>query len=332
MRYIIFGAGAVGGVIGARLFQQGRDVVLIARGAHLDAIRSQGLTFQSPSDLVTLPIPVAGHPSELDFSDADAVILTMKTQDTERALDELRAVAPSTVPIFCAQNGVENERLAARRFERVYGVLVILPATHLEPGVVQANASNKTGILDLGRYPRRVDALAEAVAEDLNGADFSVHVRDEIMRWKYAKLLGNLGNALQAACGLEADIRDIFPRLREEALACYRAAGIDCASGEEMQARRDGILSFDPASGPQRKGGSSWQSLARQAGSIESDFLNGEIALLGHLHDVATPANSVLQRVADRLVRKGQPPGSIAPDDVRKEIAEAEAEASAVAR
>ncbi len=324
MRYIIYGAGAVGGVIGARLFQSGCDVILIARGAHGDAIRRGGLTFKSSETTLQLQISVAGNPSEVGLSADDVVILAMKSQDTSAALNELRDAGGEKLPIFCAQNGVVNERLALRRFDRVYGVLVILPASHMEPGVVGASAANKTGILDLGCYTGGADSLAQAVADDLNAADFSAHVREEIMRWKYAKLISNLGNALQAACGLEADIRDIFLRLRDEALACYEAASIDCASDEEMLARREGVVSFRAVGGLQRRGGSSWQSIARGAGSIETDYLNGEIALLGNLHGVPTPANRAVQRIAVRLVREEMAPGSIAPDEIRQEVERAE--------
>ena len=320
MRYIIYGAGAVGGVIGGRLFQNGRDVVLIARGPHLEALRRDGLTLQSASETAQLQIAVAGSPAEIEFQDGDAVLLTMKTQDTEAALDELRATADVSVPIFCAQNGVENERLAVRRFQNVYGITVMLPAAHMEPGIVRSHASNKSGMLDLGRYPSGSDEIAQAVADDLNASDFSVIVHDDVMRWKYAKLLGNLGNALQAACGFGADYGDIYAVVRDEAIACYRAAGIDYADADEVRERRDGVLGFAP-SGPHRQGGSSWQSLARGTGSIETDFLNGEISLLGRLHNVPTPANSVLQRIAARLVREGAEPGSLTPDEVRSEIA-----------
>lgn len=320
MRYIIYGAGAVGGVIGARLVQHGRDVVLIARGAHLDAIKRDGLTLQSGEQSEQLDVAAVGGPAEIDFQNGDAVLLTMKTQDTEAALDELRAAAGTSIPVFCAQNGVENERLASRRFANVYGVTVMLPASHLEPGVVIANASNKTGMLDLGRYPTGTDDIATAVADDLNGSDFSVIVRDRIMRWKYAKLLGNLGNSLQAACGREADYGDIYGQIRNEALSCYQAAGIDCAADDEVRARRDGVLGIN-RNGPRRGGGSSWQSLARGTGSIETDFLNGEIALLGRIHDVATPANAAMQEIAARLVREGAEPGSLTPDQVRDTIA-----------
>ena len=320
MRYVIYGAGAVGGVIGGRLFQAGHDVVLIARGAHLDAIRRDGLRFESPSGDETLAIAAAGQPSEVDFRDGDVVILAMKAQDTSDALDALRASAGDAIPVFCAQNGVANERMALRRFANVYGVMVMLPATHLEPGVVQANASNKTGILEIGRYPEGVDDLARAVAAEVTSADFSSNAVERVMRWKYAKLLGNLNNSVQAACGPGSDIADITARLRDEALACYQAAGIDCATADEMRARRSDTVRFDPSAGPQRQGGSSWQSLARGAGSIETDYLNGEIALLGRLHGVPTPANAAMQRIAERLVREGAAPASLTPETVRAEM------------
>ncbi len=320
MRYIIYGAGAIGGVIGGRLSAEGHDVVLIARGAHLDAIRSDGLTVESARGTEVFRLPAVERPGEIDFGDGDIVLLAMKTQDTEAALLGLRAACGSlSLPIFCVQNGVENERLASRYFDAVYGVLVFMPAAHMEPGVVSAHLSGKTGILDLGRYPSGSDALAKAVADDLNGADLSVVVRDKIMPWKYAKLLGNLGNAAQAACGLDAEIGDIYRQLREEALACFAAAGIVHTPDDEFRGRREGVLVPGP-NGPRRAGGSSWQSLARGAGSIETDFLNGEIALLGRLHGIATPANRALQRIAARLVHEDAKPGAMTPDQVQAEI------------
>lgn len=332
MRYVIYGAGAVGGVIGGRLFQHEHDTVLIARGDHLAAIRERGLTLESPEENVTLPVPVASHHSEIEFRDDDVVLLTTKGQDTERALVDLRAAAGDAVPVFCAQNGVANERLALRRFRRVYGVVVMLPATHLEPGVVRANSWPTTGMLDIGCFPNGADRLAAQVAEDLNNSTFDSRVYESIMRWKYAKLLMNVGNALQAACGLGADIGDIVRRLRDEALACYRAARIDCASAEEVRERRGNVLRMDRAGNRRRLGGSSWQSLARGAGSIEVDFLNGEIALLGRLHGVPAPANSAVQRIASRLVHDGKPPGTVDPDEIRREIATEESESAAGGR
>lgn len=140
------------------------------------------------------------------------------------------------------------------------------------------------------------------------------------MRWKYSKLLMNLGNAVQAACGPGADVADIHRQLRDEALACYAAAGIDCATAEETRERRAGGLELRPVGGQMRQGGSTWQSLSRGTGSVESDYLNGEIVMLGRLHGVPTPANATAQRIARRLAVEGQPPGSITPQDLAEEI------------
>ncbi len=315
MRYVIYGAGAIGGVIGARLSTSGKEVVLIARGPHLQAIRERGLTVRAPSGIRVLRLPAFSSPAEAGLRSDDVAFLTMKTQDTAQALEDLRAAGGAELPVVCAQNGVENERLALRLFPRVYGMLVILPASHLEPGIVQAESEPIVGILDLGCYPAGLDSLCETIAGDLNHAGFNVQVQDRIMRWKYAKLLTNLGNAIQAACGPEAQAGDLARAAREEALACYAAAGIDCATDAEMRDRRGSYIQLRAESG--RQGGSTWQSLARGAGSSESDFLNGEIVLLGRLHGIPTPMNRALQEIAGRLAREGKPPGSVEPEEVR---------------
>ena len=323
MRYIIYGAGAIGGVVGGRLFQAGHDVVLIARGPHLAAIRERGLTLETPAETATLRVPAVGHPSELAFTEDDVVVLTMKTQDTAPALDALRTAAGENIRVVCAQNGVENERLALRRFSQVYAMLVILPATHLEPGVVIAHAAPVSGILDGGCYPSGVDPTIEQVAVHLSACGFSMNAVAEPMRLKYAKLLGNLGNALQAACGLDGNLGALYARLRDEAIACYRAAGIEWTSEQEMNERRRAMSRpSETVSGNRRAGGSSWQSIARGVGSIETDYLNGEIGLLGRLHGVPTPANAAMQRIAARMVRERMAPGSIGVQEIEREIAQ----------
>jgi 2-dehydropantoate 2-reductase len=315
MRYLVLGAGAVGCVIGGRLFEHGHDVVLMARGPHLEALRNCGLTLISPGREVTLAVPAVASVAEAELSPDDTVVLAVKSQDTEAALEELVGAAPPGISIACAQNGVANESAALRRFERVYGVCVMLPAALPEPGVVEAHGAPRNGILDLGRFPRGVDGGAQRLASDLRSAGFAAEPLDDVMRWKYAKLLMNVGNAVEAACGRAEGADELHRRARAEAVACYEAARIEYTSADEDRARRDGVLAITPIAGRPRGGGSTWQSLAR-GGATEVDWLNGEIVLLGRLHGVATPVNELLRRTVNELAARQAPPGSVGVADL----------------
>ncbi|MFU8814635.1 MAG: ketopantoate reductase family protein [Pseudomonadales bacterium] len=320
MRFIIYGAGGIGGTIGGRLFQQGFDVVLIARGEHGSVLQHRGLRLLAPDGDFTLPVPTVTHPRELSWRADDLVLMAMKSQHTVAALEDLLACAPPDIGIVCAQNGVANERMALRRFRRVYGMLVHLPAQHLQPGEVVTHASGRGGILDTGRYPHGVDDACRALMAALEQAGFSAQPDPRVMRLKYAKLLQNLNNALQAATDMKGESRDISRLLKREALACFAAAGIDCASVDEFRARHDGVYGMADVPGHPRGGGSSWQSLMRGTGNIEADHLNGEIVLLGRLHGVATPANEVCQAVARRMANERLAPGSFAAAELLAQI------------
>ena len=86
MRFIIFGAGAVGGVVGGRLFENGSEVILIARGAHYEALSSKGLEIQTAERKLNLRVPVVADPRDIEYRDDDVVLLTMKSQDTVTAI------------------------------------------------------------------------------------------------------------------------------------------------------------------------------------------------------------------------------------------------------
>ena len=306
MRFVVYGAGAIGGAIGGRLAQHEHEVVLIARGAHFEALRDHGLRLVDPDTEATLMVPAVAHPDAIDWKPDDVVVLATKTQDTETALAALPADAD--LAIVCAQNGVENERIALRRFARVYAMCVMLPSTHLEPGVVAVSSAPITGLLDLGCYPHGLDDTAAEVAAALESATFESVPRPDIMRWKYTKLLMNLGNSVEALCRRDDDAIELSRRARREGASVLRAAGIELASQNEDAERRGDRLQQRPIQGAERGGGSSWQSLRRATGSIESDYLNGEIVLLGRLHGVPTPVNALLQREANAAARSGAEP------------------------
>jgi 2-dehydropantoate 2-reductase len=314
VRFIVHGAGAIGGSIGARLHQHGHEVVLVARGPHLDAIRRGGLRIESPAGSEVVAVSCVGHPDEIAWRAGDVVLLATKTQDTAGSLEALARAAPADCPLACVQNGVENERMALRRFARVYGVAVMCPAAHLEPGVVQAFAEPVTGILDVGCWPGGADPTAHALAEAFATSRFVSEPRADIARWKYRKLILNLANAVQALCASGG--AELVRRARAEGEACLRAAGIDFASEAEDRERRGGILRLGAIAGRPRAGGSTWQSLARQSGRIETDSLNGEIVLLGRLHGVPTPVNALLQRAATEAAREKRLPGGFREEEL----------------
>ncbi|MGC5306424.1 ketopantoate reductase family protein [Micromonospora zamorensis] len=327
MRYVIIGAGAVGGTIGVRLAEAGRDVTLVARGAHLDAIRARGLTLRQPDGEVTARLNAVDGPDDRPLPADTVLVLTVKSQDTAGALAAWvdapvagGGTAGERLPLVTAQNGVANERAALRLFADVHPVCVWLPATHLDPGVVVANGYPHPGMLHIGRYPGGADDTDRAVAADLDAAGFVAPVRADVLRWKYGKLLSNLGNGLQALLG--QGIPDaLAERVRAEGVAALAAAGIAHTSPEEEKAERGDLVGQRPVDGEARSGGSTWQSLARGTGSTEVDHLNGEIALLGRLHGVATPVNVAVQRAVRRAVRERIAAGAFPLVELEKMIA-----------
>ena len=317
MRIVVFGAGAVGGVIAGRLFEHGNDVVAIARGAHFVSMRDHGLRLVDPDREVTLAVPAVDDPAHIEWRAGDVVLAAMKTQDSTPAFAALAAAAGSDIPIVCVQNGVENERIALRRFERVYGICVMLPAEHIEPGVVAAASAPVSGLLDIGCYPTGVDDLAREVAATLSGSTFESVPRPDVMRWKYRKLIMNLANSVEALCAPDDDAAELGRQARREGSAVLRAAGIDFASVEEDRERRGDRLTPRLTRG----GGSTWQSLRRGTGSLEADYLNGEIVLLARIHGVESPVNAMLQSTANDAARRGLAPASLRAADLLRGVA-----------
>ena len=114
------------------------------------------------------------------------------------------------------------------------------PTVHLEPGVVRVYASPTTGLIDVGRYPNGTDNAADASSSALRAACYDSVVRPDIIRWKYAKLLSNLGNAVEAVCGPPAQLGPIGDAAVAEGRRVLEAAGIDLAP-PDVEARTAAI-------------------------------------------------------------------------------------------
>jgi len=327
MRFIIFGTGAVGGTIAARLSVAGFSVVCIARGQHLASMRNSGLTLHTPEQVITVHPDCVEHPRDIKFTQEDIVLLCMKSQHTQLALQDLNAAAGSHIPVVCVQNGVVNERMASELFSRVYACIVVVPALYQQPGVVACHASGRSGILDVGLYSCRhgnhsadtnTDPILDALANALTRAGFGSKATPAIMDWKYAKLTTNLGNIIQAAVKRPLtdneserqlwrdSVRSVSKQLHKEAGACYESAGISYLTQKDINARceEEAVNMRANIAGIDRIGGSTLQSMLRGTGNIETDYLNGEIVNLGKRYNVRTPANAVMQDIGREIMEK----------------------------
>jgi len=333
---VIIGAGAIGGAIAARLAQHSpaHPPLLIARGDNAQAITRNGMRFRSPDDDASVPITVATAPNEVSLRDDDLLVFATKTHQVQTALLDwvdqpvqdahgaTIGTAGETLPVFMALNGVESERLAARLFKHVFGICVWMPAVHLAPGDFAVRIAPVTGMFIVGRYSGEAsdgdEGLLCTLREDWEASTFRIHIVDDIMRWKYAKLIGNLGNAVQALIGPATQAADVLDALRDEGRAVLERAGLDMATNTEEAALRGDLFRVRPIPGiTDDLGGSSWQSLMRGSGSIETDYLNGEIVMIARLHGTAAPANEAAQNAARIAAAQRREAGSMSIDELR---------------
>jgi 2-dehydropantoate 2-reductase len=317
---VVIGAGAIGAPIAAQLYEHGHPVVLVARGANYDVIAAEGVEVATPERTRRSRVEVVNGVSSLRAHSGDVVVLSVKSQDTPGVLQELvRVVSPDTA-IFCAQNGVANERVVSQHFANTYGVCVMSPASYLEPGRVEVFSSPVIGVLDVGRWPTGVDATAIEVANVLGDSGFASIATDEIETLKWGKLLSNILNALEVLSGRDAMNDPLADRVLDEAVACLTANGVDVARAQSLADERSQLVNYHSIGGIRRVGSSSWQSVLRGTGNVETDYLNGEIVALGLRLGIATPVNELLQRRANEMARSGQAPGTVSVDELHADL------------
>ncbi|MBI2957480.1 MAG: 2-dehydropantoate 2-reductase, partial [Chloroflexi bacterium] len=276
-RVIIFGAGAIGCVVGGHLSLTGTEVILVGRPGHVTAIREKGLKFIAPNGTQVLQLPAVTEPRQIEFRPEDVVFLCVKSQDTEGAMRDLHAVARGS-PVFCFQNGVRNEEMASRFFSNVYAVAVRVGGIFLNDGEVIAR-KDPPGALVIGRYPDGTDDLVDSVASMLRKAGFFVLVSPEIMPYKWGKLMKNLPPIVTAITYAKTGIDHITDALFQEAEEIMAQAGLRWVREEEILKQVPAVhiqgrsMVVEPHS-------STWQSLARGQGTTEIDYRNGEIVRL----------------------------------------------------
>jgi 2-dehydropantoate 2-reductase len=330
MRYVVVGAGAVGGAIGTALLRAGCSVTLVARGGHLEALRADGLTVATPSGTTRHQVDVAGGPRDARLVSGDVLLLAVKSQDTASAIatwSEADVVGPGGVvaaaagvlPLVCLQNGVTNERFAQRFFDRVVAACVWVPSQMVRPGVLVLPGTAGIGAVDVGCYPSGADDVSWRLASDLSRGGIVSRATADTMRLKYYKLLANIRNAVAALFPPDGESAGVAAAIEREARAVFAAAGVDLTGVDAERARVEPLTRVGAVHGVEYVGNSTAQSLASGTGSVETDYLNGEVVLLGRLHGVPTPVNRAVQRLASRAAQERAAPRSCAVSDLELE-------------
>lgn len=287
---LVLGPGAIGGTLAALLAEQGHTVELRGRSAPLASVRLEGGGYGQPRD-VALGM-VRGQP--------DLVLTATKTQDLEAALQQHRAHI-GDAPVVALQNGLAQDEIVARLTPRWAGAVTALDAQMLKPGVVDCA---RAGTLLLGGpeaarvEPILSGAVATERADDLRGA-----------RW--TKLLVNLGNVVPALTGLSFQeaarhkgLATAHVRMLREGVRVARAEGVTLrpipwtdpklmravALVPDVMARAFYRMRVKRVLGDVPGYGSTWQSLQR-GGSLETEWLNGEIVWRGARRGMPTPVN-----------------------------------------
>jgi 2-dehydropantoate 2-reductase len=323
-RYIIYGAGGIGSVIGGFLFQSGTRVILKGRTSHISAIKENGLLLITSSGRYDLNIPVTDKAEDLrPFRSDDVVLLTAKSQHTPICLSELRAAgAPKDLPICCMQNSIWNESYASRVFDNIYGAMIVVPGFYLDPGEVIHNFSGDRGYIDIGRYPSGTDDVCRKITGDLCRAGFIARTHKRVMKSKSGKCLHNLGNAYSVIKSSKKQEEEFLSIIRDEARIVWKAAGIEFEGLKDFQKRIKSSAKWERWEAPEQKdmdwGGSGWQTLARKAGSSESPRLNGDVADLGRDLNIITPANRAICEISTDAAIQRKAPHSVPSTDLEK--------------
>jgi 2-dehydropantoate 2-reductase len=307
MRIVVMGAGGVGGYFGGRLALAGNDVTFIARGAHGEAIRRNGLRADGtlgefhvqPAKCVASPDDIAEPP--------DVILFAVKLSAMESAAEQLRPIAGPQTTLYTVQNGVEAADVvgAVLGHERVVPGIAYISAIIAEPGTIRSRAAFAG--LAFGERDGRDSARVKTFYEACKAAKFDVRIPEDITRaiWlKFAMLAPMAATTSLIRCGLgpirtNPRSRALLQALIEEIVTLGKAAGVDLKDGDVTDTLKilDGLPPVVRA------------SMAHDldvGNPLELPWLSGAVVRLGEKHGVPTPAHRFITQ-ALAPYEKGRP-------------------------
>lgn len=312
LKFLIVGAGGIGGYYAARLYGAGHELVLTARGDHLQAIRSRGLKVNYEGHLYQCPVPAVDHSTLKQTyrpDDFDLVVVAVKSTATEAVLAELGDwLATGSVPVLSLQNGVDNEPVFARALGelRVLGGLAVRIGGHVTgPGEVFAEGIAQ---IVMGAWPvaggeedPRLPLLTR-LEEAFTNAGIPATVTGDIRHELWRKLVINNGvNPLSALTGLDTRTLTHHPEfgrvvhaMMAETVEASRADGVNLTR-KDLDEMFDLISNFN--------GIKTSMLVDREKGRpLELDSISG--AVLRRCEALGVPAPNTF--LVNALLRQGQ--------------------------
>ncbi|MDH6123398.1 2-dehydropantoate 2-reductase [Kitasatospora sp. GP82] len=297
MRIAVIGAGGIGGYFGGRLAAAGHDVSFVARGAHLEALRRDGLTVQSPAgDFSVAPVHATGDTREI--GEVDFVLLCVKTWQLAPALTVLKPLMGSGTAVMPLQNGVEAPTEVAEVVGRdavVPGIAKII--TYLDgPGRVHHVGGQ--GSLTFGEWDNSATARVQQLRAALDDAAVTAVVAEDIWAELWAKFLfvvpfGGVGAVTDAPVGALRSRPGTRQMLVDGMTEIQRVAqAMDIRLPDDIVPSTMAFLDQQPAVGT-----SSLQRDIRAGNPSELEAWTGAVVRLGARTATATPVNSFLYEV-----------------------------------
>jgi 2-dehydropantoate 2-reductase len=296
VRIAIMGSGGLGGYFGARLCDGGADVQFVARGRHLDAMRTGGLRVEGPTPIHIPVVSATDDPREIGV--VDFVFLCVKLWDTEAALRQIRPMIGANTTVISFQNGVLKDAYLRAAFDesRIMGGVGYVATTIDRPGVIRQTGPMQRlifGEFDGSRSPRAEALLAQCVAGGIN-AELSEHILREIWQ-KYVFLVGLSGTTttMRKPIGPIRDnpqTRAFLLDVMREVVAVGRAHGVDLpADYAEVRLKLADDVAYDMTS--------SMHHDLERGNPLEVRWLAGGVVQLGSAKGVPTPLNRAVSDI-----------------------------------
>jgi 2-dehydropantoate 2-reductase len=307
MKIAVLGSGGIGGFVGGALAKSGNDVWFIARGNHLQAMREHGLSVDSIA-LGKFQVKVKATDKPSDIGPVDLILFSVKSYDTESALQEIRPLVGNETVVLSFQNGVDNEDKIAEVLgkERVLGGIISVESYIAEPGkIAQTMGPVRMAFGELdGRITPRATMVHEALVK--SGLKCELSDRIEQLLWEKLLFISAAGGVCSVCRAPIGDVlgfentRELFIAVLKEVESVARARGINLpadivpktlAMSEKMNKATKPSMLRDLERGKR----------------LEVDALNGAVSKFGHQLSVPTPAEDFIcacLKLQDRNVGK----------------------------